>query len=178
MGGVLGQVWMMIIVELLKATHTFDSIYNSQSVLHLRMAPDNPATQLQNDLFCEHRLAKGILTSWALNSTTLYCDALTDNDRGYFPRVGILDRLYNPKPAWQLIKYLHGILNELPLPSGDVSVQSFANGLQLHSDTVEIELIFDTQEEQCNTFRSAMASLQTLINGLNSGKKSSAWHPL
>ena len=47
----------------------------------------------------------------AFSRVTMYADTLADNDRGYFPRIGVLDRLFNPRAGFHLVRYLHAALN-------------------------------------------------------------------
>lgn len=43
---------------------------------------------------------------------TVFADALTDIDRGYFVRNGVLDQTCNPRRAARVIGHLHAALNE------------------------------------------------------------------
>lgn len=51
-----------------------------------------------------------MICGWLHNIDSIYCDTLATNDRGYFPREGVLDRLYNPKISFYLVKNLHAFL--------------------------------------------------------------------
>ncbi|MFT5111990.1 MAG: putative phosphodiesterase [Parasphingorhabdus sp.] len=128
------------IIELLDAIKVFDTKHATKSVMHLRMAPDNPASQLHNDDYCEQRITKAIFYSWAISGAEIYCDALTDNDRGYFPRVGVLDRLFNPKPAWNLIKNSHAALSELPLGTKVNKIIKQSEGAIIETDAFRVQL--------------------------------------
>jgi len=88
---------------------------NLQSTVHLRLTADNPAEILDNESFICKRIAEAMIYGWLFNIKNIYCDTLATNDRGYFPREGVLDRLYNPKKGFYMIKHLHALLSSLKI---------------------------------------------------------------
>jgi len=44
----------------------------------------------------------------------VFLDTFMDLDRGYFPRHGLFDRRFNPRPASFVFRHLVGVLNEHP----------------------------------------------------------------
>ncbi len=86
---------------------------NLKSSVHLRLAADNPAQNLSSESFICARLTESIISGWLFNIDSIYCDTLADNDRGYFPRSGVLDRLYNPKSGFHIVKNIHSFLSGL-----------------------------------------------------------------
>ena len=42
--------------------------------------------------------------SQTMANTTLFVDTFLDSDRGYYPRKGLLDRRFNPNPAFYALK--------------------------------------------------------------------------
>lgn len=99
--------------DLITRVREFDTVNGTESIVHLRLASENPAEAPRDSSFACARIARAMLGSWLLDGPTLYCDTLTDHDRGYFPREGILDRLCNPRPAFSVIRNLHGFLDRL-----------------------------------------------------------------
>ncbi len=83
-----------------------------KSVFHLRLTGDSPASDA---LFCT-RITEAIIACWAHGLDAPFCDALTENDRGYFPRNGVLDRLYNPRIAFNVIKELQTLFSKMGKP--------------------------------------------------------------
>ena len=43
-------------------------------------------------------------TSRTMQNSTLFLDIFVDNDRGYYPRIGLLDRRLNPKKGFPCLK--------------------------------------------------------------------------
>ena len=81
--------------------------------VHLRIAGDNPAESIRNTQQLCDRLAGGLFSGWAYPASTFFCDTFADNDRGYFPRIGVVDRLYNPQPGFHIVRNLHAVLGGL-----------------------------------------------------------------
>lgn len=56
----------------------------------------------------EKKLEKFIIdvykTSRTMQNSTVFLDTFVDNDRGYYPRIGLLDRRLNPRKAFHALK--------------------------------------------------------------------------
>ena len=56
----------------------------------------------------EKKLEKYIIdvkkTSRIVGNLTVFLDTFVDNDRGYYPRIGLLDRRLNPRKAFHALK--------------------------------------------------------------------------
>ena len=39
-----------------------------------------------------------------MQNSTVFLDTFVDNDRGYYPRIGLLDRRLNPRKAFHALK--------------------------------------------------------------------------
>jgi len=56
----------------------------------------------------EKKLVKFIIdvykTSRTMQNSTVFLDTFVDNDRGYYPRIGLLDRRLNPRKAFHALK--------------------------------------------------------------------------
>ena len=78
--------------------------------LHIRMSVGNPGSRQEDDAWVCERSLEALLASAAHPNVHAYLDAFTDLDRGYFTRRGVLDRLYNPRPAYHAIRTLLGVL--------------------------------------------------------------------
>ena len=82
-----------------------------QAVIQLRVAENNPAASLEDDSWLCRRLARALLYGHANPACEFFCDTFADNDRGYFPRVGVVDRRYNPRPGMRLIQQINTLLS-------------------------------------------------------------------
>ncbi len=91
--------------------------------VHIRMCGSNPAEALEDDAWVCRHLAEAVLAATAYPGVAVFADTMIDNDRGYFVRNGVLDRLCNPRPAFHVVRNLIGILNEAEDGISDVEVQ-------------------------------------------------------
>jgi predicted phosphodiesterase len=85
---------------------------NLLSSIHLRLAGDNPAETVDDQANLCNRLAAAIILGAGSSNAQFYCDTLADNDRGYFPRSGVVDRLYNPKAGMRVVQNLMALMSE------------------------------------------------------------------
>ena len=92
-------------------------VVNNQAVelgivghVHVRLMGHNPAESQWQEEQTSDMLGQAILASAQCTHLTLFANTFEDNDRGYFVRQGVIDRLGNPRPALQLVKSLHGLL--------------------------------------------------------------------
>lgn len=101
--------------------------------VHLRMCGSNPAEAQEDDDWVSSRLAEAILTAATLDNVAVYADTFVDNDRGYFVRNGVLDRLCNPRLGFHVVHNTLGLLNEIAAP---FQLETFArpNVFMLKSD--------------------------------------------
>ena len=79
--------------------------------VHLRMCGSNPADTQEDDVWVAGRVAEALVAVAAFDNVSVYVDTFIDNDRGYFVRNGVLDRLCNPRPSFHVIRNLTGLLN-------------------------------------------------------------------
>lgn len=139
-----------------------DAARGTESVVHLRLAADNPATAPGDEHPACNRLATAMFCAWAVRGPGIFCDTLSDNDRGYFPRAGVVDRLFNPRPAFHVVKNLHAVLGGLcDGVSGNASLKRVAHGLALHDGARRIDLV----TSPANYRRRAGASVVDLLTG-------------
>lgn len=104
------------IQALLELARSAKSSQDLDTTLHLRLTADHPGEYQQSDQIICNRLAEAMMYGRSSPEVRIYCDSFTDNDRGYFPRRGVLDRRYNPRPGFHLVKTLHGMFNVFDEP--------------------------------------------------------------
>ncbi|MEM7293258.1 MAG: metallophosphoesterase [Pseudomonadota bacterium] len=119
-----------------------DKTRNTKSTVHLRMTADNPSESIEQDDFAEQRLSQALFLSWATQGPGVICDALADNDRGYFPRRGVLDRLYNPGKGFFAVRHLHTILSEIGESTQPVALRAQAGGYVCTLNDTNVHLRF------------------------------------
>ncbi|MBT7645891.1 MAG: serine/threonine protein phosphatase [Rhodospirillaceae bacterium] len=84
--------------------------------VHLRMTGPNPAVGFDNEHVSAGRIAEAMAAAAAFDNVTVYADTLIDFDRGYFPRAGVLDRRFNPRPPLHVVRHLNAALDSVTGP--------------------------------------------------------------
>ena len=84
-----------------------------RAAINVRLASENPAEYNQDDGRIANQVAEALLAAFAAVDCELFIDTYVDLDRGYFPRHGLFDRRYNPRPASFVYRYLQGWLGTL-----------------------------------------------------------------
>ncbi len=76
--------------------------------LHIRMSVGSPGAVQADEAFIAGRAAAALAVSCRDQDLFAYADAFADVDRGYFARLGVVDRLYNPRAGYFVIRHLTG----------------------------------------------------------------------
>ncbi len=74
--------------------------------LHIRMTKGPPGLQQTDDYWVADRLAEAVSSACAFENVHVYVDTFADVDRGYYRRHGIVDRFYNPRPSFEVVRQL------------------------------------------------------------------------
>ena len=82
----------------------------TKASLHIRMTLGKPGDVQSDDVWVANRLAEALAASAAFSDLHLYVDTFADVDRGYFRRHGVVDRFYNPHPAFHVVQHLNAAL--------------------------------------------------------------------
>jgi len=93
------------------------SAYRAPFALMVRMGTDNPATEQSSDDVLVERVVETAIAAWRYPDLRFVIDGLVDMDRGYFKRVGLIDRAFNPRPASKVLRHLQAVLKQIE-PSG------------------------------------------------------------
>lgn len=89
--------------------------------LHIRMTTGAPGLQQTDDDWVATRLAEAVAAACARDDVHVYADTFADVDRGYYMRHGIVDRFYNPRPAFDVVRNLTAALAQDPIYTVDES---------------------------------------------------------
>jgi hypothetical protein len=86
--------------------------------VHVRLAADSPA-QSRHDVHANGmRVLEAALCAHYHREHAVFIDTLSDVDRGYFPRAGLVDGRFNPRSSGQMLRNMNGALSEAaPLTS-------------------------------------------------------------
>lgn len=82
--------------------------------LHIRMMKGKPGDTQDDEAWTATRAAESIAVTVAHSDLHVYLDTFADVDRGYYRRLGIVDRFYNPRPAFHAIKDMHTKMKQKP----------------------------------------------------------------
>ncbi len=85
-----------------------------QAQIHVRLAADSPAQIEADETSNAHRILEAAFCSHYYRGSAIFLDTLSDVDRGYFPRTGLIDRRCNPRLAGRFLRNLNGALSRLP----------------------------------------------------------------
>lgn len=99
--------------------------------LHIRMTKGAPGLQQTDDRWVATRLAEAAAVACAREDVHVYSDTFADVDRGYYMRHGVVDRFYNPRPAFDVMRNLTAVLANDPAYTpgeDDTRVSLIANG--------------------------------------------------
>ncbi|MCZ6873878.1 MAG: hypothetical protein O7G88_10160, partial [bacterium] len=116
--------------------------------VHLRMSGANPALETADEHRMVNRIAEAMAAACAFDNVTVYADTFADNDRGYFPRRGVLDRLWNPRLGFHVVRHLNAALNGIdgPLIPGESGSCLGGSFVALQSDKGSITLALPDPE--------------------------------
>lgn len=78
--------------------------------VHLRLSGDSYLTPEGDEWSNAMRVLEGAICSLYYQDAWIFLDTLSDVDRGYYPRIGLVDRLFNPKLGGKVLRNLNGVL--------------------------------------------------------------------
>jgi len=79
---------------------------NLNGRIHFNMPRKTEAIPFTDDNKIANVVSEALISSMAVNHVEVFLDTLVDHDRGYFPRHGLMDRRYNPRPAYHVFRHL------------------------------------------------------------------------
>lgn len=86
----------------------------TRALVQLSLANENPALMTVDEATTSARVAAALFCAHGeADRCSVYLDTLADVDRGYFPRLGLVDRRYNPRTAGRVFGNLQAELGAL-----------------------------------------------------------------
>ena len=73
-------------------------------LINLQLPRLNEGIYFKDDQKLAAFIVNAYKASQKLPNATLFVDTFMDSDRGYYPRIGLLDRRFNPRPAFYALK--------------------------------------------------------------------------
>ena len=84
--------------------HEIDRQSNRAKLINLQLPRLDEGVRFNDD----HKLQSFIVDAYhagrTMANTIIFIDTFVDSDRGYYPRNGLLDRRFNPRPAFYALK--------------------------------------------------------------------------
>lgn len=92
-----------------------------KSSVFVKLSDENPADDMTDERISTNRVAEAMVASFAVPGVQVYLDTFGDMDRGYFPRIGLYDRRFNPRRSSHVYRHLQSYLANLqePVELGD-----------------------------------------------------------
>ncbi len=78
-----------------------------KALVNLKMPRKNEGQSFDDDLSIAGVVSAAHVAAVGLSNTTVFLDTFVDHDRGYFPRHGLMDRRYNPRLPYHVLRHLH-----------------------------------------------------------------------
>jgi len=73
-------------------------------LINLQLPRLDEGVIFEDDQKLQSFILEAYQASLAMENTTIFLDTFIDSDRGYYPRIGLLDRRFNPRPAFYALK--------------------------------------------------------------------------
>ena len=87
--------------------------YELNASLHIRMTKGPPGLQQTDDDWVANRVAEAVTAACAFEGVHVYADTFADVDRGYYRRHGVVDRFYNPRPGFEVVRQLLAVFAQV-----------------------------------------------------------------
>jgi hypothetical protein len=88
------------------------SVNGYKALINIRLAPEDPAEYPHDDNYTANRVTEAAIAAYAYPDVRILLDTFMDHDRGYFPRIGLYDRLLNPRKATIVLRNLNAAINK------------------------------------------------------------------
>jgi 3',5'-cyclic AMP phosphodiesterase CpdA len=91
----------------LAACRELEAKLGMRVAIQLRLAADNPAEPIEDDLAIANRVAETLFAARLQDDPDIFFDSFVDADRNYFPHHGFVDRRYDPRLASHVYRHMH-----------------------------------------------------------------------
>ncbi len=144
-----------------------------KAVANVRLSSEDPAEFLADDDYVAGKAAEALIAAYAYPNVRVFLDTFVDHDRGYFPRVGLYDRMINPRKS----AYVIGNLNKaLQIYGSKISVKEELDNTGctvFDSEEVAYRLNLNARGEK--TLSKRDSTLIDLVTGETTPKATSIW---
>lgn len=86
------------------ALHEIEQQSKRSKLINLQLPRLDEGVHFDDDNTLQSFIVAAYNASRTMSNTTIFIDTFIDSDRGYYPRIGLLDRRFNPRPAFYALK--------------------------------------------------------------------------
>jgi len=124
--------------------HGYDALVN------VRLAPEDPAEFPCDDLWTANRVLLAGVAGYVY-PVRVFLDTFMDHDRGYFPRIGLYDRLLNPRRSAVVLRNLNAAFSRYGVPVSEPVVESVDGWIRVgfHSVDTDYVLMLPDSVDSC-----------------------------
>ncbi|MBT7989261.1 MAG: hypothetical protein HN769_05215 [Anaerolineae bacterium] len=84
--------------------HEIDHASQRVKLINLQLPRLDEGVYFNDNVKLSSFIVDAYKASQTMLNTTLFIDTFVDSDRGYYPRIGLVDRRFNPRPAFYALK--------------------------------------------------------------------------
>lgn len=77
---------------------------NCHKLINLQFPRSDEGVRFDDDALIQEFILKAYRASRTMKDTIVFLDTFIDSDRGYYPRNGLIDRRFNPRPVFYALK--------------------------------------------------------------------------
>ena len=81
------------------------------ALVNVQLPRSNEGVAFEDDAQTANCVLEAALVAMAYPSASVFIDTFVDHDRGYYPRNGLIDRRYNPRPAFHAMRTFEALLS-------------------------------------------------------------------
>ncbi len=148
-------------LELAAQIDRFVQTSGTRAGMLVRLATDNPAApQTDESAMCRHVL-EATLAAYRYPHLRIVIDGLVDFDRGYFLRLGLVDRSFNPRLPALALGHLSAMLASHAPDITEATARSDNSGthrITLQTTTGDIEILIARHAVACDAVTAALTS--------------------
>jgi hypothetical protein len=94
------------------------------AAVHMQLPRKDEGIIYADDRETSNRVAETLVAALTADDTEVFLDTFVDHDRGYYPRNGLLDRRYNPRSSFYVLRHLHCALGNSQHELGVIPINS------------------------------------------------------
>ena len=116
----------------IRTAERFAADFDLSAVAHVQLPRQGEGVAYADDHEISNRVAETLAVALAAKDVAVFLDTFVDHDRGYYPRNGLLDRRYNPRPGYYVFRHLQRALGsdqhtlEMTPIDASASIRAFA----------------------------------------------------